>query len=199
MRILHVGASGTIGQAVARELEQRHEIIRAGRSSGDLRLDITDPATIRAAFEQAGELDAVVSTAGKVRFAPFAEMQRADYAIGLKDKLMGQVELVLIGREFLRDGGSFTLSTGVLDSDPIREGSSASMVNGAINAFVMAAAIEMPRGLRINAVSAGVIEEAMGDYAPYFRGFEPVPAARAALAFAKSVEGARTGQVFRVV
>jgi NAD(P)-dependent dehydrogenase (short-subunit alcohol dehydrogenase family) len=112
---------------------------------------------------------------------------------------MGQVNLVLIGREFIADGGSFTLTTGVLDSDPIRMGTSASMVNGAVNAFVVAAAIEMPRGLRINAVSPGVITEAMPDYAPFFRGFEPVPAARAALAYAKSVEGAQTGQVYRVL
>jgi NAD(P)-dependent dehydrogenase (short-subunit alcohol dehydrogenase family) len=126
-------------------------------------------------------------------------MTAADYEIGLKDKLMGQVNLVLIGRTFLPIGGSFTLSTGVLDHDPIRQGSSASMVNGALNAFVLAAAIEMPRGQRINAVSPGVIEEAMEGYAPFFRGFEPVPAARAALAFAKSVEGAQTGQVYRVL
>ena len=113
-------------------------------------------------------------------------------------KRQGQVNLVLIGREYLPEGGSFTLTTGVLDRDPIREGTSASMVNGAVNAFVLAAAIEMPRGQRINAVSPGVIAEAMPDYAPYFRGFEPVPAARAALAYAKSVEGARTGQVYAV-
>ena len=146
MRILIVGASGTIGSAVVAELIQRHEIIQAGRSSGDLRLDLTDADSVRAAFEQAGPLDAVVSTAGKVKFAPFEEMGADDYAIGLENKLMGQVGLVLIGREFVRDGGSFTLTTGVLDRDPIVQGSSASMVNGAINAFVRAAAIEMPRG-----------------------------------------------------
>jgi NAD(P)-dependent dehydrogenase (short-subunit alcohol dehydrogenase family) len=199
MRIMVVGASGTIGRAVVAELEERHEIVAAGRSSGDLELDITDGRSIRAAYEKAGTLDAVVSATGTVKFAPFEDMEAADYEIGLKDKLMGQVNLVLIGREFLAEAGSFTLTTGVLDSDPIRQGTSASMVNGAINAFVMAAAIEMPRGQRINAVSPGVIEEAMEAYAPYFRGFEPVPAARAALAYAKSVEGARTGQVYRVL
>ncbi|MHC4849596.1 MAG: short chain dehydrogenase [Planctomycetota bacterium] len=198
MKILIVGASGTIGHAVTAELRRRHEFLTAGRTSGDVRLDLTDSASIRAAYEQAGPLDAVVCTAGKVKFAPFAEMQAADYEIGLKDKLMGQVELVLIGREFVSDGGSFTLTTGVLDCDPIVQGTSASMVNGAVNAFVMAAAIEMPRGQRINAVSPGVIEEAMDTYAPFFRGFEPVPAARAALAYAKSVEGAQTGQIYRV-
>ena len=199
MRVLVVGASGTIGKAVVEELRERHEIVSAGRESGDVRVDITDKASIRAAFEAAGPIDAVVSAAGKVKFAPFAEMTDADYRIGLADKLMGQVNLVLIGREFIADGGSFTLTTGVLDSDPIRMGSSASMVNGAVNAFVVAAAIEMPRGLRINVVSPGVITEAMPDYAPFFRGFEPVPAARAALAYAKSVEGAQTGQVYRVL
>lgn len=199
MKILIVGAAGTIGRAVTAELGQRHEIIPAGRASGDVRMDITDSSSIRAAFEKVGAVDAVVSAAGKVKFAAFAEMGAADYEIGLKDKLMGQVNLVLIGRRYLADGGSFTLTTGVLDSDPIRMGTSASMVNGAINAFVMAAAIEMPRGLRINAVSPGVIAEAMKDYAPFFRGFESVPAARAALAYAKSVEGAQTGKVYRVL
>ena len=198
MRILIVGASGTIGRAVAAELQLRHEVIAAGRSSGDPRLDWTDPASIRAAYEEAGPLDAVVSMAGTVKFAPFEEMQAEDYEIGLRDKLMGQVGLILIGREYVSDGGSLTLTTGVLDADPIRQGTSASMVNGAIQAFVMAAAIEMPRGQRINAVSPGVIEEAMGAYAPFFRGFEPVPVARAARAYAKSVEGAQTGQVYRV-
>jgi len=199
MRILLVGASGTIGRTVADELGARHEIIAAGRSSGDVRVDITDEGSIRAAFDQLGTVDAVVSAAGHVKFAPFAEMTAADYDIGLKDKLMGQVNLVLIGREHVADGGSFTLTTGVLESDPVVAGSSASMVNGAVNAFAMAAAIEMPRGLRINVVSPGVIEEAMPAYAPFFRGFEPVPAARAALAYAKSVEGAQTGQVYRVL
>ena len=198
MKVLIVGASGIIGRAVSSELGQRHEVITAGRNSGDVRLDITDSDSIRAAFAEAGPLDAVVSTSGTVKFAPFAELDSAGYEIGLRDKLMGQINLVLIGRDSISDGGSFTLTTGTLDRDPIVAGSSASMVNGAINAFVMAAAIEMPRGQRINAVSPGVIEEAMEAYAPFFRGFEPVPAARAALAYSKSVEGARTGIVFRV-
>ncbi len=198
MRILVVGASGTIGRAVVAELGARHEIVAAGRGSGDVRLDVTDEASIRAAYDAAGPLDAVVSATGSVKFAPFGELDAAGYEVGLRDKLMGQVNLVLIGREHLSPGGSFTLTTGVLDRDPIAAGSSASMVNGAINAWVRAAAIEMPPGLRINSVSPGVIEEAMDAYGPFFRGFEPVPAARAALAYAKSVEGLQTGQVYEV-
>ncbi len=199
MRIVIVGASGTIGQAVAKELGDRHEIVTAGSRSGDVRFDLTDPGSIRAALGQVGRFDALVSAAGKVKFAPLQDMSAADFDIGLRDKLMGQVNLVLIGRELIADGGSFTLTSGVLAHDPIRAGSSASMVNGAIDAFVRAAAIELPRGLRINAVSPGVLVESMPSYGPFFRGHEPVPAARVALAYAKSVEGARNGQVFEVL
>jgi NAD(P)-dependent dehydrogenase (short-subunit alcohol dehydrogenase family) len=111
---------------------------------------------------------------------------------------MGQVNLAQIGRDHLNDCGSITLITGILGEQPIRTGSSASMVNGALEAFVRAAAIELPRGIRINAVSPNVFVESMPAYGPYFRGFEAVPVARAALAFSRSVEGAQTGQVYRV-
>ena len=71
------------------------------------------------------------------------------------------------------------------------------MVNGALESFVRAAAIEL-RNQRINAVSPSVIAESMDAYGAYFRGFEPVPAKRVALAFSRSVEGAQTGQIYRV-
>jgi NAD(P)-dependent dehydrogenase (short-subunit alcohol dehydrogenase family) len=199
MRIVLVGASGTVGQAVAGELGGRHEIVAVGSRSGDVRMDITDAASIRAALGQVGTFDAIVSTAGKVKFAPLEQMTEADYQIGLKDKLMGQVNLVLVGRELIADGGSFTLTSGVLTHDPVRFGSSASMVNGAVEAFVRAAAIELPRGLRVNAVSPGVLVESLPAFGPFFRGHEAVPGARVAMAYAKSVEGARTGQVFEVL
>ena len=203
LRILLVGASGTLGRAVASELAPRHDLLRAGRRGPDLALDLTDPMSIRKALSGLGRLDAVVSAAGHVRFAPLADfaaapLSESGYGIGLADKLMGQVNLALAAREHLSDGGSITLTTGILSEQPIVAGSSASMVNGALEAFVRAAAIELPRGLRINAVSPNVLQESMGDYGPFFRGFEAVPAARAALAFSRSVEGRQTGQVYRV-
>ena len=112
---------------------------------------------------------------------------------------IGQVNLTLAARDALRDGGSITLIAGVLSEHPIVAGSSASMVNGAIEAFARAASVELPRGLRVNAVSPTVFEESMGGYAPFFRGFDPVPVARAARAFARSIEGRQTGQVYKVV
>lgn len=198
MKILLIGATGTIGSAVAHELAPRHDIVRIGRKSGDFQVDISDSASIRKLFEQTGKFDALICAAGNVNFVPLAEMTEKDFALGLQDKLMGQVNLLLIGREFANDGASFTFTTGVLSHDPIRTGSSAALVNGAIDSFVRAAAIELPRGLRVNSVSPNVLVEAMDSYAPYFRGFKPVPAVDVALAYAKSVEGLQTGQTFHV-
>jgi NAD(P)-dependent dehydrogenase (short-subunit alcohol dehydrogenase family) len=196
-KILLIGASGTLGRAVHAELKQRHEVLAASRR-GKFKVDISDAASIQRLFKQIGKVDAIVCAAGKVHFGALADMTDALYTIGLRDKLMGQVNLALIGRDYLNDGGSITLITGILAEQPIRQGSSASMVNGAIEAFVRAAAIELPRGIRINAVSPNVFTESMAGYAPYFRGFEPIPVARAALAFSRSVEGAQTGQVYKV-
>lgn len=198
MKILLIGATGTLGSAIDKELSERHEIIRVGRNSGDYRVDISDSASIRKLFEQTGNFDALVCAAGNVTFAPLADMTEDSFSLGLKDKLMGQVNLLLMGREFANDGGSFTFTTGVLSHDPIRSGASAALVNGAIDSFVRAAATELPRGLRINSVSPTVLLEAMGKYAPYFRGYKPVPAADVALAYAKSVEGLQTGQTYHV-
>lgn len=202
-RVLLVGATGTLGRAIAAELGARHEIISAGRTSGDLCLDLSDAASIRDALAQVGELDAVVSAAGHVEFAPLEDFQAAAigesrHTLGLTSKLLGQVNLALAARDHLRDGGSITLTTGITLEQPIVGGSSASMVNGALEGFVRAAAIELPRGLRINAVSPNLLVEASPAIQALFPGFEPVPAARAALAFRRSVEGRQTGQVYRV-
>lgn len=198
MKVLIVGANGTIGKAVAAELSDRHEIVSAGRSSGDIRVDVADLASIRAMYARAGRLDAVACAAGNVHFGPLGEMTPEAFDLGLRDKLMGQVNLVLAGRESVERGGSFTLISGILAQDPIRFGASASMVNGAIESFVRAAAVELTDH-RINGVSPTVLEESLGSYGPYFRGFEAVPVKRVALAYAKSIEGAQTGQVYRVL
>jgi NAD(P)-dependent dehydrogenase (short-subunit alcohol dehydrogenase family) len=203
MRIFLVGAGGTLGRAVAAELGTRHHIITAGRKSGDVRLDLSDPTSLLAAMAGAAPLDAVVCTAGEVAFAPMSTIHPAPigesaYTLGLTNKLMGQVNLALTAREHLVEGGSITLTSGILAEQPIAMGSSASMVNGALEGFVRAAACELPRGIRINLVSPTVLVESMPTFGPFFRGFEPVPAARAAMAYSRSVEGIQTGQVYRV-
>jgi len=197
MKVLVIGGTGTIGKAVVKELQGRHTVVVAGHASGDVQVDIANPASIEKMYQAVSGLDAVVATTGTVHFAELSAMTAELYEIGLKSKLMGQVNLVLLGQRYLNEGGSFTLTSGLLSHDPIRAGSSASMVNSALNGFVKGVAIELPKRLRINAVSPTVITESMPDYGPYFRGFEPISAERAALAYSKSVEGAQTGQVYR--
>ncbi len=202
-RILVIGASGVLGRAVVAELAPRHEIVSAGSKSGDIRIDIADPASIAAGLQAAGPLDAVACAAGAVNFHPLsviesAPLEHSSYGLGLTNKLMGQINLALAARGHLNGGGSITLISGVTADAPIAAGSSASMVAGALHSFVMTAAVEMPRGIRLNVVSPTVFEESMADYGPYFRGFDPVPVARAARAFSRSIEGLETGQTYRV-
>lgn len=197
MKILIVGGTGTIGQAVVDELKPRHEMIIVGHSHGDIKVDMTDAQSIAAMFARTGHIDALIVTTGQVKFVKLAEMSAETYQFGLQHKLMGQVNLALAAINHLHDHGSITLTSGVLSHDPINMGSSASMVNAGIDGFVKAAAIEMPRGIRINSVSPTVVAESMDKYADFFRGFEPVSASRVALAYSKSVEGLLTGQVFK--
>jgi len=198
MRILLVGAEGTVGKAVMGELGPRHEIIKAGRSTGDVTVDVTSEASVNAMFEKLGKVDAIVSTVGHTHFGGVATMTPADFMKGINDKLMGQINMALIGLHHVNDAGSITLTSGVLNRDPIRKGANAAAVNGALDGFVKSAAIEMPRGLRINVVSPGLLIESAKKYDGFFPGHEPVPSARVGLAYAKSVEGALTGQVIIV-
>jgi NAD(P)-dependent dehydrogenase (short-subunit alcohol dehydrogenase family) len=195
MRILVVGAEGTVGKTAVAALKPRNEIVKAGRKSGDLKVDLTDEASIRAMFEKAGKLDAIVACAGHTYFGPLATMTVEQFKSGLLDKLLGQVALALIGQHHLNDGGSITLTSGVVNRDPIRQGANAGAVDGALDAFIKSAAIEMPRGIRINCVSPGLLQESAVRYDGFFPGHEPVSSARVGLAYAKSVEGALTGQV----
>lgn len=198
MRIIVVGGTGTIGKAVVKELAQRHTVVVAAFKHGDLRVDITDNQSIEQMYQTAGKFDALVSTTGNIHFGEFSQMTSENYQVGLKDKLMGQVNLVLIGRNYINDAGSFTLTSGILSRDPIRFGSSGSMVNAAIDGFVKGASIEMPKPLRINAVSPTIVTESLPLFGEYFHGFEPVPASKVAFAFSKSVEGLQTGQIYQV-
>lgn len=180
------------------ELGGRHEIIQAGLQSGDVTVDMTSTDSIANLFKTTGNVDAVVCTAGAAHFGPLDTLTEKEFEIGIRSKLMGQINLVLLGSTCVNDGGSFTLTTGVLAHDPIYAGAAVSTVNAALEGFVCGAAIEMPRGIRINAVSPEVLEESMEQLGHFFRGHLPVPASRVALAYSKSVEGRLNGHIFPV-
>ena len=198
MRIIVVGARGDIGRAACKELGARHELVEVGRSSGDVRVDMSDRASIDAMYARVGPVDAVVSAAGDVHFGPLDEHTEETMMLGLRQKVMGQINLVLAGLRHVGEGGSFTLTSGVLDRDPIRMGTGAATANGALGGFVVGAAVEMPRGLRINVVSPGLLDVSVPRYGSWFPGHDPVPSERVGRAYAKSVEGAITGQVIIV-
>ncbi|GAB5528220.1 MAG: short chain dehydrogenase [Roseivirga sp.] len=197
MRILIIGGHGTIGKRVSDYLAQKNEVLVAGRNSGDVTVDITDSSSIKAMFEKTGKLDAIIGIAGEAKWAPFNDLSEDDYYIGLRSKLMGQVNLVRIGQHYLNDHGSITLSTGILADDPVVKTASAAMVNGGIHSFVQAAALEMERGIRLNVVSLGMVEDAYDKYKGYFPGHNPVPTPKVINAYVRSVMGKDNGQVIR--
>ncbi|RFP26010.1 short chain dehydrogenase [Duganella sp. BJB488] len=197
MKVMVIGGTGTIGGAVVEQLKLRHEVIVVGARGGQHQVDIEDIAQVRALFGKVGRVDAVVVAAGALHVGSLAELTPEHFHVGLRGKLMGQVNVALVAREFLNDGGSITLTSGVDTEQPIRGAVAASTANAAVQGFVRAAAIELPRGLRINAVSPTVLKESVHLFGELFTGFEPIAASRAALSYARSVDGAETGRVYR--
>lgn len=197
MRILIIGGNGTIGKRVSNSLKADNQVLVAGRTSGDFIVDISDSNSLQSMFEKIGRLDAVICIAGEAKWADFNELTEQDFYIGLRSKLMGQVNLVRIGKDYLNSGGSITLSTGILADDPVPKTTSAALVNGGIHSFVRAVALELENGIRINAVSLGVVEDAYEKYKAYFPGHNPVPTERMINAYLKCVIGKVNGQIIR--
>ncbi|MBF9222081.1 short chain dehydrogenase [Hymenobacter ruricola] len=198
MKILLIGGHGTIGRRVAAAFADGHELITAGRSSGDVRVDLASEASIETMFQQLGTVDACICTAGTGHYGDFHAMRQADMMAGVAGKLFGQVNLVLIGQRYLTAGGSFTLTSGIAAEHPARNGACVAMLNGAVNSFVLAAAQELRHGQRINAVSPGLVEDSRERYGDRFPGYNLVPMPKLVNAYLLSVLGAVTGKVLKV-
>lgn len=197
MRILIIGGNGTIGRTITKHFSKDNEVIVAGRNSGKLAIDISDSESIKKGLEQVGKMDAIVCIAGEAKWADFKDLTEDDYYIGLKSKLMGQVNLVRIGQNYLNPNGSITLSTGILADDPVVKTTSAAMVNGGVHSFVQAVALEIENGIRVNAVSLGMVEDAYEKYKDYFPGHNPVPMKKVVNAYVRSVKGKDNGEIIR--
>lgn len=198
MKILLIGASGTIGKRIHDRFAKKHEVIKASRTGGDVSVDITDAASIQKMYEAIGNIDAVICAAGPAKFGPFSEATEEDFYVGIRGKMMGQANLVRIGQKYLNDGGSFTLTTGILADEPVFGSVSLSLVNGGVNSFVKAAAQELPRGLRVNVVCPTVVEDSAEAYADFFPGFDPVSMERVVNGYVRSVEGRMSGEIIRI-
>ncbi|GAB2761883.1 short chain dehydrogenase [Salinimicrobium soli] len=198
MKIVIVGATGTLGSKITADLEKDHEVIKVGTKTGDLQADITDPESIKIMFEKVGSFDALVCAAGGGHFGPLNSMTTEEFLKGVNSKMMGQINLVLLGQHYINPKGSFTLITGVLSDDPVRNSVNLATVNSAVNGFVKAAALELENGVRINAVSPGVVEDSP-ELFEAFPGHKPVSMERVVFAYRKSVLGHVTGQIIKEV
>jgi NAD(P)-dependent dehydrogenase (short-subunit alcohol dehydrogenase family) len=198
MKLLIIGGNGTIGKVVVSHFAQKNEVIIAGRTSGEVIADIGDSKSIKAMFERTGKLDAIICIAGEAKWAHFKELTEEDFYIGLKSKLMGQVNLVRIGQNYLNPNGSITLSTGILADDPVVKTTSASMVNGGIHSFVKAVALEMENGIRVNVISSGMVEDSYEKYKDYFPGHNPISMSKVVNGYIRSVNGKGNGEIIRI-
>ena len=196
MKIIIVGASGTMGTYLSKAFEKEHEIVRADRNGTDVRVDITSAASIENMYQKVGGFDALVCTAGPTYVGPWKNLNEETFRSGVEGKMMGQINLVLIGQHYINPKGSFSLITGALTHEPQKNFANASAANAAVEGFVRAAAIELENGIRINAVSPTVIENSP-QYFPYFPGEIPVTMKQLEFGFRKSVFGANTGQVIK--
>lgn len=194
MRILHVGATGTIGSAVAAALAARgHEVVRVGRTEGELHVDLADPASIEALYAAAGPVDAVVCTAGVARFGPLEALSDEDFRASLANKVMGQVNLVRRGLDTVREGGSFTLTSGTLSEKPEPGTSAVALAGAAVEAFVRAAALDLRGRWRLNLVSPAAVADSR-----VARGLDPMPgiwASDLAAYYVRLVDGEGSGEV----
>lgn len=193
MKVVLIGANGTIGRAIVELLLPRHQVIQVARSSGDYRVDITDKTSVQQLFEAVAPFDAVVCAAGQAKFGALETLSNEDFQFSLANKLMGQVNLVRLGWHYIADRGSFTLTSGVLSAEPMPGSAAISLVNAGVEGFVRAAALELSRGIRVNVVSPPWVSEtleAMGQ-----DGSIGMSALKVAYAYAESVEGERTGEL----
>jgi NAD(P)-dependent dehydrogenase (short-subunit alcohol dehydrogenase family) len=198
MKILIIGGTGTIGKRLVSHFNEKHEVLVASRENGDYMVDITDAVSIRRLMESIPSLDSVICVAGESKWDDFKDLSEDDFYIGIKSKLMGQINLVRIGQDYLKSRGSITLTTGILADDPVIKTTSAAMVNGAIHSFVKAVALELENELRVNVVSSGVVEDAYEKYKSFFPGHNPVPMNKVINAYVRSVEGHGNGEIIRV-
>lgn len=197
--VILIGANGMIGQA-ARTGLKKHKIITAGRSADnyDYKVDISSEKSLRKLYEEVGHFDAVVNAVGVCEYANFTEMTEEQWMRTILSKMMGQINLVRIGQEYIADKGSFSLISGILNVKPLPLAIADATTSGAIDTFVKCVAFEMPRGIRINAINPTVIEEAWELYGEMMPGFQPVPGTLVGKAFERSVDGFITGQVLFV-
>lgn len=198
MKILVIGGNGTLGKRLTEKLNGRHQVLTAGRSSGDFNTDITSATSIRELFETAGDIDACICVAASGAMDNFATLTEKELLDNMKGKLLGQINLVLIGQHYLKTGASFTLTSGIFADEPARGVTGGGLISGALHSFVRSAALELKDRFRVNCVSPGMAEDSAKEYGHLFPHLKGVSMDRLTDAYIQSVEGDMSGEVFRI-
>src|SRR5947199_7196004 len=199
MKIVLIGANGKIGELVQKALAGAgHQIVKVGRKSGDFRVEIENRESVRKLYQAVGSFDAVAIAAGEVAFAPLSELTAEKWQFSLGSKLMGQISLVQEAIPFIKENGSFTLVSGVLNDEPIFAGVAASTVSGALEGVVRATVIELPKGSLIDLLNLTILQESEAHMGSFFPGVIPVEGWKVGQAYKRAILGAQTGRVYKV-
>jgi len=193
MKVIVIGATGTIGKAVVQAIGGRHQVIPVSYGKSAIKVDIADKASIGKMYESTSPVDAVICAAGLAKFGEMATLTDADFAFCLGNKLMGQVNVVRAGLDHINDNGSITLTSGILSRRPMQGSTAISLVNAALEGFGRAAALEMPRGIRLNVVSPNWVIDTLKAY-----NMDPAigtPVEVVAQAYVRALEGTMNGEV----
>jgi NAD(P)-dependent dehydrogenase (short-subunit alcohol dehydrogenase family) len=197
MKVIVIGATGTIGKAIVQAIADRHEVITVSRSKTAVTVDLADQSSIVGMYQATGRVDAVICAAGLAAFGPFGTLTDRDYELGIGNKMMGQVNVVRVGLDYLNDNGSFTLTSGILGRKPMVGSAAISLVNSALEGFGRAAALEMPRGIRINIVSPNWVTDTLKAF-----NMDPsigTPVEVVARAYVLALEGPMSGEVLDAI
>ncbi|KIC51365.1 short chain dehydrogenase [Tateyamaria sp. ANG-S1] len=158
MKVIVIGASGTVGTAIQKALPSDWEMIKASRS-GDVSVDLNSPSSIAAMYSETGPVDGVICVAGGAKFGPLNSISEDDWEAGFRNKLMGQINLIRLGQGYIKPGGSVTLTSGMLSTHPNPKSVALTTFNIAVEGFVSAAALNLENGQRINAVRTPMVRE----------------------------------------
>jgi NAD(P)-dependent dehydrogenase (short-subunit alcohol dehydrogenase family) len=197
MKVIIVGASGTLGKRLVERLSPKHDIIKASKN-GDVKVDITSRVSIENMYREVGKFDALINVAGSGYMGSFETTTEENFYQGIRSKMMGQINLVMVGKDYISDNGSFTLTSGILTHDPIPNGTVLSVINHGVNGFVIGASPELKRGVRLNVVSPGLVEDSYEALGKFFPGHTPVEMKKVVNAYVKSLEGIIRGQIIEV-
>lgn len=190
MRILIIGASGTIGSAVAGELDDSgYVVLGASRRNARFSVDIGDGTSMRSLLERLRAVDALICTVGSGVYVPEADARMRGFDRALEPTVSGQMTLVRESLTHVRE--CIVLTAGMVAQDAEDAMVATPMSDGSLERFVRAAALEFASP-RVNVVAPPLVHET----ARRLGAANGVPAGRVAKMYRRVLESDAHGEVF---